>query len=252
MSEHIDVNIADGVLTMRMNRPEKKNALTDEMYHALADAMEAAYEDDAVGAILLCGGGDDFSTGNDVGDFLKVATGQVDRSNPGVWRFLAAQIDTPKPLVCAVKGLAVGVGATTLFQADLVYAADNASIRTPFLDLGVVPENASSYLAPRIMGYQRAFELLCLGEPFSAQRGYEAGFVNRVCPVEDVENVALDAAKRLAAKPPQALRMSRDLMRGDLAPRRAASAEESRLFGERLTSDEARMAFMAFMNRKRG
>lgn len=252
MSGEIDVTVEAEVKTLRMNRPEKKNALTDKMYHALADEMIAADADDAVGAILLLGAGGNFTTGNDIADFLAASQGGGLKGDLGVNRFLRCQVEGAKPLIAAVEGLAVGVGATTLFQCDLVYAADSADIRTPFVDLGLVPENASSYLGPRIVGHQRAFEMLALGEPFTAEMAYQAGFVNRVVPATELEAVALDAARRLAAKPREAMAITRRLLRGDPAIAGAVAAEEGRLFGERIKSDEARAAFMAFMSRKSG
>ena len=146
----------------------------------------------------------------------------------------------------------MGVGATTLFQCDLVYASTRADIRTPFVDLGVVSENASSLLAPRIMGHQRAFQMLCLGDKFSGQDAYDAGLVAKLCAPEEVEALSIDAARRLAAKPPGALKATRDLLRGDLEAIRERSALENKLFGECLQSDEARAAFSAFMTRKAG
>lgn len=252
MSGAIDVTTAEGVAKLVMNRPEKKNALTDKMYHALADAMAAAEADDAVGAILLLGAGGNFSTGNDIADFLAASQSGGLSADLGVNRFLQAQVMGEKPLVAGVSGLAVGVGATTLFQCDLVYAAETADIRTPFVDLGLVPENASSYLAPRIMGHQRAFEMLALGEPFDAERALAAGIVNRVVPEAELDAVAFDAARRLAAKPREAMAITRRLLRADPAAVAERSAEEGRLFGERIRSDEARAAFMAFMSRKAG
>lgn len=250
MSGTIDVTIAEGVAKLVMNRPEKKNALTDKMYHALADAMEAAGADDAVGAILLFGAGGNFTTGNDIADFLAASQGGGLSADLGVNRFLRLQIECAKPLVAGVEGLAVGVGATTLFQCDLVYAAETADIRTPFVDLGLVPENASSWLAPRIMGHQRAFEMLALGEPFDAEHALAAGIVNRVVPAADLEAAAFDASRRLAAKPREAMAITRRLLRSDPEAVAARAAEEGRLFGERIRSDEARAAFMAFMSRK--
>ncbi len=250
----IDVTVANGVKTLRMNRPEKKNALTNEMYHTLADEMIAADQDDNIGAVLFLGAGGAFTSGNDVGDFMKQATGQApaEDGERGVARFLRQQVEGKTPLIAGVNGLAIGVGATMLFQCDLVYAADNAMIKTPFLDLGVVAENASSYLAPLIMGHQKAFEMLCLGEGFTAEQAYHAGFVNRVCSVDDVEDTALSAAKRLAAKPPRAMEITRGLLRSDPDKRAARMEEESGHFAAQLKSDEARNAFMAFMNRKAG
>lgn len=248
MDGRIDMETREGVAVLVMNRPEKKNALTDAMYHALADGMAAAEADAGVGAVLLAGAGGNFTTGNDIGDFLKAATGGA--GGKGVGRFLMAQAEGLKPLVAAVEGLAVGVGATTLLQCDLVFAAESASIRTPFVDLGVTPENASSLLGPRIMGHPRAFELLVLGEPFDAKRAEAAGIVNRVVPAESLMETAFAAARRLAAKPRGAMLAARALLRGDAEAVKAASLAESRIFAERLRSVEARAAFEGFLARR--
>ena len=250
----IDVTVEEGVKTLRMNRPDKKNALTNEMYHTLTDEMISADGNDSIGAVLFLGAGGAFTSGNDVGGFMKQATSQapVEEGERGVARFLRQQVEGKTPLIAGVEGLAIGVGATMLFQCDLVYVADNAMIKTPFLDLGVVAENASSYLAPLIMGHQKAFEMLCLGEGFTAEQAYHAGFVNRVCSVDEVETVARDAARRLAAKPPRAMEITRGLLRSDPETRLARMLEESEHFAAQLKSDEARNAFMAFMNRKAG
>ncbi len=248
MSGTIDIETKDGVALLVMNRPEKKNALTDAMYHALADGMAAAEADGAVGAVLLAGAGGNFTTGNDIVDFLAAAKGGA--GGRGVGRFLMAQVEGKKPLIAAVEGLAVGVGATTLFQCDLVYAAESASIRTPFVDLGLVPENGSSLLAPRLMGHARAFEMLALGEPFDARRAEAAGIVNRVVPAERLMETALAAARRLAAKPREALLATRAMLRPDPEAVKAVSLAESRAFAERLGSAEARAAFEGFLARK--
>ncbi|MFV0472717.1 MAG: enoyl-CoA hydratase-related protein [Pikeienuella sp.] len=249
MDGRIDMAVEAGVMTLLINRPEKKNALTDALYHALADGMAAAEADDAVGAVLLAGAGGNFSTGNDLVDFMKVAQGGA--KGEGVGRFLRAQVEGRKPLIAAVEGLAVGVGATTLFQCDLVYAAENADIRTPFVDLGLAPENGSSMLAPMLMGHQRAFELLALGEPFDARRAEAAGLVNRVVPAAELMAVALAAARRLAAKPRRSLLETRAMLRPDPEAVAGASGEEGRLFAELLRSPEARAAFERFFNRRK-
>lgn len=252
MSGGIDRDIRDGVMVLTINRPEKKNALSDAMYRSLSDSFAEASEDDAIGAVLITGAGGDFTTGNDIADFLKVAMGEGGvGDDTGVGRFLMAQIDLTKPLVAAVEGLAVGIGATLLFHCDLVYAAENADIRTPFTDLGLTAENAASYLAPRVMGHQRSFAMLALGEPLKAQEAMAAGLVNRVVPASELFDVAFAAAKRLAAKPRGAIEATRAMLRGDPATIKAVSLEETRVFGERLKSDEARAAFTAFMSRNK-
>lgn len=245
----VEVEIAGGVSAMRLARPEKKNALTDAMYHALADAMAAADADDAVGAHLFLGSDGVFTAGNDIADFLAIAAQGGDPAERGVARFLMALIDAEKPMVAAVDGLAVGVGATLLLHCDLVYASERAELRAPFIDLGLVPENASSLLGPRVMGHQRAFAFLCLGAPLGAEAAREAGLVNEVLAAAGVEARAREMAERAASKPREAMALSRALLKGDREAVRAASLAESRIFFERLGSAEARAAFAAFMQR---
>ncbi len=243
----IQKSLEEGVSTLRMNRADKKNALTGEMYAVLAEALEAGNSDDAVRCHLICGQPGVFTAGNDIADFLKYAGGG-DLSNTPVIRFLRALARNEKPLVAAVDGLAIGVGTTLLMHCDMVFATPGAIFKTPFVDLGLVPEAGSSVLGPRIMGHARAFELLCLGETFDAGRAENAGLVNRV--VEDADAVALDCARAIAAKPPEAMAISRRLLRGDRSALNAAIEEEARIFGERLSSPETISAFQAFMTKK--
>ena len=242
---HIDRHVAEGVLTLRMNRPEKKNALNRAMYQALADGLESADTDADVRCILLLGGEGSFSSGNDLADFADfdsvAGLGEVQR-------FLRALVHLEKPLVAAVDGLAVGIGTTVLFHCDLAYATPRSSFRTPFLDLGLVPEAGSSLLAPRTMGYQRAFSLLVMGNALSVEAAAEAGLILGVS--EQAEDEARQAAERLAAKPPEALKLARRLMRGDIQPLAERVEAESVAFAERLTSAEARAAFAAFFGRR--
>lgn len=242
---HIDRTVAEGVLTLRMNRPEKKNALNRTMYQALAEGVEAAQADEAVRCVLLLGSEGCFSSGNDLTDFADFdeAAGLSE-----VQRFLRALVRLEKPLIAGVDGLAVGIGTTVLFHCDLAYATPRSSFRTPFLDLGLVPEAGSSLLAPRTMGYQRAFSLLVMGDLLSAEAAVEAGLILAVS--DHAEEEARRAAQRLAAKPPEALRLARRLMRGDPAPLAERVEAESAAFAERLTSAEARAAFAAFFGRR--
>ena len=241
----IQREIRDGVLSLRMNRPDKKNALNRAMYAGLSDALEAANEDETIRAVLLLGGAGAFSSGNDIADFAgfdaKAGLGEV-------MRFLRALTALEKPLVAAVDGLAVGIGTTVLFHCDLAFATPRSTFRTPFLDLGLVPEAGSSLLAPATMGYQRAFALLVLGDALSAEQAREAGLVLAVSNA--AEDESRRAAARLAAKPPEALRIARRLMRGDGAPLNERIEAEARAFAERLTSAEARAAFAAFLGRR--
>lgn len=246
----IDVETAAGVQTIRMNRPEKKNALNSAMYDAMAEALEQGDERDDIRVSLICGVPGAFSAGNDIADFLSVAMTGEGLGN-AVIRFLKAVSGTRKPIVAAVDGLAIGVGTTMLMHCDMVFASPRSLFKTPFLDLGLVPEAASSLVAPRLMGHARAFELLCLGEAFDATRAREAGFVNHVVGEDELEEKARAAAEAIAAKPAEAMRIARALMRGSVEEVHARIDEEAAAFRERLESEEARAAFQAFMNKAR-
>lgn len=245
----LDISIRDRIQIIRFTRPDKKNALKSTMYTAMTDALVAGDASPNVVAHVFVGSGGIFSAGNDIAEFIERATGASSLSNQvlGFIRYLPL---IRKPVIAAVDGLAVGVGTTMLLHCDLVYASPTASLRTPFLDLGLVPEAGSSLLAPLRMGYARAFELLVLGEAFSAERAREAGIVNAVVPADQLEATALKAAARLAAKAPEALSLSRRLMRGDTSAIVARIDEEAQIFGERLSSPEAREAFAAFMEKR--
>lgn len=249
MSEHIFVGCEGGVLELRFNRPEKKNAVTNAMYGALADAIFAAADDAEVRAILFTAAGDYFTAGNDILDFAAIATGQAGDGPRHVGRFLEACIRAEKPLVAAVQGHAVGVGVTMLFHCDLVYIAETAQLTTPFIDLGVVPENASSLTMPARMGHARAFAMLGLGEPVIGAGALAVGIANAALPAAEVEARARAAAQALSKKPAEALRLTKRLMR-DPETLLARMREESALFAGRLQSDEARAAFAAFLQRR--
>ncbi|MBS0234110.1 MAG: crotonase/enoyl-CoA hydratase family protein [Proteobacteria bacterium] len=237
------------VQILRMARPSKKNALTGAMYAALCDALEVADADETIAAHVITGSDGVFTAGNDIGDFLATARGAGDLGKD-VLRFIRLLPVIKKPLIAAVDGNAIGIGTTMLFHCDLVYAAPDATFATPFLDLGVVPEAASSLLMPRRMGYVRAFAMLALGDPISADEAVAAGFVNAVIPANDLDATAIDAAKRLALKPPEALAIARQLMRGDPAEILARTDEEVAAFRQRLRSPEALEAFTAFIEKR--
>ena len=246
-----DVVIAreGAVQVLRLSRPDKKNALTRAMYAALSDAIEAGDNDAGIAAHVITGTGGLFTAGNDINDFL--AAGREGEGGSGeVLRFIRLLPVIKKPLIAAVDGIAIGIGTTLLLHCDLVYATPGATFATPFLDLGLVPEAASSLLMPRLMGYQRAFEMLVLGDPFSAERAHEAGFVNAVVPVSELEATAVRAAQRLAAKPPQALALARQLLRGSANDVSQRVNEEAIAFQARLASPEAREAFQAFLEKR--
>ncbi|MEZ5853726.1 MAG: crotonase/enoyl-CoA hydratase family protein [Hyphomicrobiaceae bacterium] len=250
MSKEIAVEVHSGVQLIRINRPEKKNALTGAMYDQMTKALTAAQTDDAIAVSVITGTGGVFCAGNDIQDFAKRAT---DLNSPGgASSFIGALPTLDKPLIAAVDGLAIGVGVTMLFHCDLVYASPAASFRTPFLDLGLVMEAASSYLAPAIMGHQRAFELLCLGQAFDAEAGVRAGFVNRVVPTVDLEREAMAAATGLAAKPRAALLAAKRLMKRGVRDHAIEQMQrEGHVFAELLRSPEAREAFAAFLEKRK-
>ncbi len=246
MTNPIEVSVEGGVQTIRMNRPEKKNAITAAMYRDMAAAVKSGWADEGIRATLFLGVPGAFSSGNDISDFMKIAmSGQ--RDSMDVFDFLEAIIMSRKPLIAGVDGLAIGVGTTMLMHCDYVLASDRAMLATPFVDLGLVPEAGSSLIAPRIMGHQKAFELLATGARWSAEEARSAGLVNKVVEGEGLEAAARQVAADIAAKPPEALAISRKLVRGDRSDVLARMKEEAVLFGERLTSDEAKAAFMAFM-----
>jgi len=253
MSEFVQVRRDGAVLVVTLARPEKKNALTGAMYEALIAAFAQASEDDRVGALLIEGSEGVFSAGNDIGDFLAyaLAPGAAMSESPTV-RFIYALARFAKPLVAAVEGAAVGVGATLCFHCDLVYASPSARFHMPFVDLGLVPEAGSSLLAPQRFGRARASEYLLLGEPFDAEAARAGGLVNAVVDAASLHAHALAKAKALAAKPRQALLATRRLIRGDQSALIARMDEEVELFSAGLKSPEARAAFMAFMGRAKG
>ncbi|HYW92453.1 MAG TPA: enoyl-CoA hydratase [Gammaproteobacteria bacterium] len=248
MSEHVLTGISDGVLRITLNRPEKRNALTVSMYSAIADALEQAESSAAIRAVVLGGASDCFTSGNDLADFLNDPP--RGEGSP-VSRFLAGISDASKPLIAAVTGPAVGVGTTMLLHCDLVYAGTGARFQLPFVNLALVPEAGSSVLLPRLAGHQRAAELLMLGEPFDAEAAYEVGLINRVLPDEEVTELAMAVARKLAAKPPEALRLTKMLLKRTQAEAvREAMRVEGEHFGERLASAEAREAMQAFLERR--
>lgn len=243
---HILTEISDGVMTIRMNRPDKKNALTGAMYAKMSDCLDEANESADVNAILVLGSPGAFSSGNDIADFMQIAM-SGERSSMSVFDFLERIIMAPKPLVAGVDGLAIGIGTTMLLHCDHVVASANSHFKTPFVDLGLVPEAGSSLFAPQQLGHHRAFELLVLGNSVGAEDARTAGFVSQVVESEALEEAAMAVALNLASKPQQSLKLSRDLVRGDRSPILERMREEAVLFGERLDSEEAREAFMAFM-----
>jgi enoyl-CoA hydratase/carnithine racemase len=249
MSEDPIIVSRDGaVLEIRFNRPDKKNAITNAMYGVIADAVAGAQTDDSVRAILVTSTGDFFSAGNDIKDFAAQSMGAFDGPRH-VGRFLEEVIKAEKPIVAAVQGHAVGVGTTMLFQCDLVYIADHVRLTVPFIDLGVVPENASSLTIVDRLGHTRAFALFGLGEPLLGKDAAAWGLANAALPAAEVEPRARAAAHTLAAKPPDSMRITKRLMR-DREALMARMNEEGAIFAERLKSPEAVAAFAAFLQKR--
>ncbi len=249
MTENILVERRGAVQIIRMNRPEKKNALTRAMYSAMSKALAEGDADPEVRAHVFLGVPGSFSAGNDLADFMAIAVGG--EGGEEVWHFLQALAGAAKPMISGVDGIAVGIGATLNLHCDLTFATPRTIFRTPFTDLGLVPEAGSSLLAPAILGRQQAFALLALGEGFSAERARDAGLIYAVVGEEVLEAEVLKAAMLVASKPPEALKIARDLMLGDRGALLARIQVEAVHFKERLGSQEARAALVAFMSRKK-
>jgi enoyl-CoA hydratase/carnithine racemase len=243
----------NGVATIEIARPEKKNALTVAMYQAMADALNAAREDGAVRAVLITGQPGIFTSGNDVEDFLTRPPGQgSDSMDSPVFRFMRALLDCDKPVVAAVTGAAIGIGTTMLLHCDFVYVSDEARLAMPFVALGLVPEYASSLVVPQLMGHRRAAEKLLLGDPFTPEQAVECGVASAVLPAGEVVAHARRVAERFNALPPGAVREAKQLMR---APERERLLQtirtEGEIFGRRLRSPEAMEAFQAFLQKRK-
>ena len=249
MTAPVIVTDDEAVRVVRMNRPEKKNALTAAMYDAMAEAIETT-AGSTVRAVLILGAPGAFCAGNDLQDFLKAAMGGEGLGN-SVIRFLYALARAERPLVAGVQGVAVGIGTTMCLHCDHVVAATDARFSTPFVSLGLVPEAASSLLAPRLMGQRRAFSLLVMGQPLDGAEAKACGLVNAVVAAEQVEAEALKAARAIAALPAEAVAASRKLIKGAPDEIVARIDGEAAEFRRRLQSPEARKAFETFLARKK-
>lgn len=246
---HILSHAEAGVLTLTLDRLDRKNSLSAAMYAALADGLARAAADPSLRAVLLQGHETIFSAGNDIGDFQQAPPAGDDSP---VWRFLRAIATFDKPLVAAVCGPAVGVGTTLLLHCDLVYAGDNAMFSMPFVNLGLCPEAASTLLVPQLFGHHRAAEALLLGEPFSAEAALELGLVNRIVPPSEANAFAQIHARKLAAKPIASLIETKRLMKSAQQPLvLARMADEGAVFARLLRGPAAREAFTAFMEKRR-
>ncbi|MFD1197782.1 crotonase/enoyl-CoA hydratase family protein [Brucella gallinifaecis] len=249
MSEHILIERKGAVQIIRLNRADKKNAITRAMYAAMAKALVDGDADDAIRVHVFLGVPGAFSSGNDMQDFMAAASGGS--LGQEILDFLNALSSAKKPIVSGVDGLAIGIGTTIHLHCDLTFATSHALFRTPFVDLGLVPEAASSLLAPPLMGHQKAFALLALGHGFDAQAALEAGIVYRLVESSELETEVLKAADEIASKPPQAMQIARNLLRRPAEPVSERITREAKHFAERLTSSEAQAAVMAFLSRKK-
>ena len=242
-------HVESGVMTLTLNRVDKKNSFTAAMYATLADALTQAATDKAVRVVLFQGHETVFSAGNDIGDFLNKPPSTPDSP---VFRFLNAIATFPKPLLAAVCGPAVGIGTTLLLHCDLVYAGDNAMFSMPFVNLGICPEAASTLLVPKLMGYQRAAEVLLMGDPFMAEAALEVGLVNRVVPPTEATALAQQQARRLAAKPMSSLIETKRLLKSSITPAvLERMREEGAIFGRMLQEPAAKEAFSAFLEKRK-
>ncbi|MFN3769527.1 MAG: enoyl-CoA hydratase [Ectopseudomonas guguanensis] len=250
MSEYLHIERDGGLLTLRMHRPDKKNALTRAMYAGMAEVLDQAAADPSVRVVLLTGGEQCFTSGNDVADFIQAPPTGL---NSEVFQFMRALFEFPKPVVAAVAGPAVGIGTTLLLHCDLVYVARDAQLKMPFVNLGLCPEYGSSLILPRLLGHARAAELLLLGEAFSGQQAAEWGIANQAL---DDGAATLAKAREMALRflelAPSAVADSKRLMRApDREQLRKVIEEEGALFGQRLRSPEAVEALTAFMQRRK-
>jgi enoyl-CoA hydratase/carnithine racemase len=244
----IKTAVVDGVATIEIARPEKKNAITRAMYTQLAVAFDAAREDAAVRAVLLTGQPGIFTSGNDIEDFVQRPS---DEAPPSI-TFMKALIGCDKPVIAAVTGAAIGIGTTMLLHCDFVYVSDEARLAMPFVSLGLVPEFASSLVVPRLMGNARAAEKLLLGDPFTGADAVECGIANAVLPASEVVKHARRIAERFNALPPGAVRETKRLMRRGGATAILDTIDVERdIFGARLQSPEAKEAFSAFFEKRK-
>ncbi len=247
MTDHVTITADQGVLTLTLARPDKMNALTDAMYASLADAIVQAEADPTIRAIVIRGEGTMFTAGNDLAEFAAIAAGSAGENH--VVRFLSALAIASKPVVAAVNGRAVGVGTTLLLHCDFVVLAEDALLSTPFVNLALVPEAASSLLLPARIGNVRAFEMFALGKPISAAQALDWGIANRVVPVADLHAEAHQIAQQLAKQAAGALKITKKLMRQAQAVATQMELEGVQ-FAERLRSPEAREAFTAFAQKR--
>jgi enoyl-CoA hydratase/carnithine racemase len=252
MTGHIIVTDDEFTRTVVMRRPEKKNALNQEMFLGLSDAINSAQSNPDIRCLILTGRSGVFTAGDDIGDSLNAATEAYDPAKPrNSVIFLHALVNNSKPIIAAVDGIAVGIGATMVFHCDYVVASTTASFSSPFIQYGLVPEGASSLLLPRMAGHQRAFAMLVMGRPMSAEEARDAGFVNVVVPPGHALNEAQKVAREICALPPDAVAISRKLLKLPKEDLLRRIGQEEHVFGERMRSPDVVAAFRSFVSRKK-
>jgi enoyl-CoA hydratase/carnithine racemase len=252
MTEHIIVTDEGATRIIAMRRPEKKNTLTQEMYLAMSDAIDSAQSNPAIHCFIITGRAGVFTAGNDIGDFLQAATADKDVVRPrNSVIFLQSLVNNRKPIVAAVDGVAIGIGTTMLFHCDYVVASTTAAFSSPYLQYGLVPEGATSLLVPRMVGHQRAFSMLMMGRPMSAEDARAAGFVNQVVPPGHAGVEAQKVSREICALPPDAVAISRKLLKLPTEDLVRRIGQEDHFFGERMRSPEAIAAFQNFLSRRR-
>ena len=249
MSEHIKIDLDGGVLTISLNRPDKKNAITQDMYMSMKAQVERARTDDAVRVVLFRSEGKDFSAGNDIMDFLSISQSTDPDKVIGAFQFLKALADLDKPSVAAVRGLAVGIGLTLLLHCDMVVVAEDARLSAPFVNLALAPEAASTLLLPGIVGHPRAFEIFALGEMLDGRTAMNWGLANRAVAADEVDATARGLADKLALRAPHSIRQTKALMR-DAAQLWAIMQKEAAVFESQMRSPEAVEAFTAFTEKR--
>lgn len=247
MSEFVTITRRGGALYLRLNRANKKNALTQDMYQALLDGLNEAEADESIHAVVFSAEGDTFCAGNDLGDFLR--HGELSPQAP-VFQLLKRLPEISVPLVASVQGAAIGIGTTLLLHCDLIYAADDAVFALPFVDLALVPEAGSSLLLPQIVGHPRAAELLLLAEPFGAVQAKDMGIINDVVPATELQSKTEAVVQKLASKPPQALRHSKRLLKTPVESTSVRIERELEMFMKALASEEAQRVIAAKSQRK--
>jgi len=250
LSDHINIETTDSVLTIGINRPEKKNALNGAMYFAVRDALVAGHDDQNVRAVIIYGLGGDFTAGNDLKEFLEFSS--TDQETFPAKEFLDVLIPYSKPVIAAVDGLAVGIGATMTIHCDLVYASEGARFQMPFVNLGLNPEAGSSYALPQLIGYHNAAEIILLGGMVTAKRAYDMGFVNAVVKQSELMDTAMTAAQRITELPPGPIRLAKSMMKKHFNDKIMETNEhEFNSFLDGLSSPEAGEAVRAFMEKRK-